>query len=260
MSEIKLGASKAQKPDYGIDAPGVRKGMFIAGVSGLVLLVLGLSFNIVWLLGISLLVASYGLFMAGYMTYASRVGKLHTRERLLDLVEISRPWQGSEAVLDVGCGRGLMMVGAAKRLDVRLQGIAVGIDLWSNVDQAENSPEATMLNARIEGVDERVHIDTGDARALPYPDASFDVLLSHWVVHNIESAEERLKILDEMLRVLRHGGVIAMADIAFAAQYLEHFKLRKVNHMQFLDGGVEAKIMGILSGNSFCPQALLIRK
>jgi hypothetical protein len=50
--------------------------------------------------------------LAGAQVLFSKVGKLRERDRLLDSI----PWRGDEAVLDVGCGRGLLLVGAAKRL------------------------------------------------------------------------------------------------------------------------------------------------
>ncbi len=85
------------------------------------------------------------------------------------IVATLRPWTGEEILLDVGCGRGLMLLGAARRLTT---GHAVGIDLWRDEDQAENSPEALEANARLEGVADRIRIDTGDARQLPYPNAT----------------------------------------------------------------------------------------
>jgi arsenite methyltransferase len=119
----------ASKPDYGIDAPGILRGMFIAGVGGAVLAVVAASAKRFGLLGagtastvasvltiLGVVVAAYGLYMGGYMTYGSRIGKLRTRDRLLDQVAELRPWRADEVVLDVGCGRGLMAIGAAKRL------------------------------------------------------------------------------------------------------------------------------------------------
>ena len=260
-------------PDYGIDAPGVRRGMFIAGAGGVLVAAFGAlaqgsgavgpglaSTVALALTALGLLVAVYGLYMGAYMTYGSRIGKLRTRDRLLDCVGELRPWQGVEAVLDVGCGRGLMAIGAAKRLGAAQHGLAVGIDLWRMEDQSANTPAAALDNARIEGVAGRVRIDTGDARALPYADGSFDVVLSHWVVHNLETTEDRLQALDEMLRVLRPGGAIALADIACIAEYEAHLRSRGVAELQLLDGGLEARVMGALSGGSYRPQALLARR
>mgnify|MGYP000745263105 CR=1 FL=1 len=119
--------------------------------------------------------------------------------------------------------------------------------------------QKTFLTAQMKRLDaaSTATIDTGDARALPYPDGSFDVVLSHWVVHNLEPAADRVKALDEMLRVLRPGGVLALADIASIAQYREHLQSRGVVQLRFQDGGFEARMMGVLSGGSYCPQALL---
>jgi ubiquinone/menaquinone biosynthesis C-methylase UbiE len=207
-----------------------------------------------WIYGLGVLVANYGILMGSYMTYASRMGKLRTRERLLDLAGQLRPWSGAEKVLDVGCGRGLMLVGAARRLT---SGNAVGIDLWRAEDQTGNSPDAAQTNARCEGVSDRIRVDTGDARQLPYADGSFDLVLSHWVVHNIPLAVDRERALGEMLRVLRTGGVLVLADIANVEEYRTYLLSKGVKGLRFVDGGAEAAIMGALSGGSYRPQALL---
>lgn len=255
------------RPDYGIDAPGVRLGMLAAGVAGLIMAVVsGLvgaytaqfpSPVIAACLTLGVLVAMYGFFMGGYMTWASRVGKLQTRQRLLDDAAHMLNWTGREKVLDVGCGRGLMLVGAALRLT---QGVAIGIDLWRAEDQANNTPEAALDNALLAGVADRISVDTGDARDLPYPDESFDLVVSHWVVHNIADPKDRLQVLDEMLRVLRPGGVIALADIEHVQEYRDHVLKNGAVDVKVLDGGAAAAVMGVLSGGSFRPQALLARK
>ncbi len=233
--------------------------MLIAGSTGLIAagappLILNGSNLATWISAIGFLVAAYGLFMGSYMTYGSRIGKLRSREKLLDLAATLRPWTGDEIVLDVGCGRGLMLVGAARRLAT---GHAVGIDLWRQEDQAENSPDALEANARSEGVADRIRIDTGDARELPYPNASFDMVLSHWVIHNIAEAADRRKALDEMLRVLRPHGVLVLADIENIREYRTYLASKGVTDMRTVSGGAEAVIMGALSGGSYRPQALL---
>jgi SAM-dependent methyltransferase len=79
------------------------------------------------------------------MVVSSKFGKLKARDSLLDAVSLSP----SDTVLDVGCGRGLLLIGAAKRVT---KGRAVGIDLWSTTDQFRNSSAATIANAAAEGV------------------------------------------------------------------------------------------------------------
>ena len=102
-----------------------------------------------------------------------------------------------------------------------------------------------------------LRIDTGDARQLPYPDGSFDAVLSHWVVHNLPDANDRQRALDEMLRVLRPGGVLVLADIAFIGEYRSYLSSKGFMRLQFDNGGAEAAIMGALSGGSYRPQALI---
>jgi arsenite methyltransferase len=159
------------------------------------------------------IICAYALFMGGLMIYESRIQKPHERERILDLIE----WRGDEYVLDVGCGRGLMLIGAALRLNT---GKAVGIDIWSGRDQADNSAVAPVENARLEGVANRVRVETADMRDMPFADNTFDVVLSSWVVHNVELAAERQKALAEMVRVLKPSGTLALTDIENRAEYL----------------------------------------
>ena len=102
------------------------------------------------------------LACAGLMLWSSKVGKARELERLLAAI----PWRGDEVVLDVGPGRGALLVRAARRLTA---GRAVGVDLWRVEDQSGNSPEATRSNARTERVGDRVALVSGDARQLPFP-------------------------------------------------------------------------------------------
>ncbi len=153
---------------------------------------------------------------AAVMVWGSRVGKLRLRDRLLG----GLAWRGDEAVLDVGCGRGLLLIGAAKRIP---RGRAVGIDLWQTEDQSGNSPEATGANARAERVSDRIALETGDARRLPFGDATFDAVVSSWALHNIYDREGRRQALIEIVRVLKPGGNAAILDIRHTTEYAEVF-------------------------------------
>jgi ubiquinone/menaquinone biosynthesis C-methylase UbiE len=166
--------------------------------------------------GVLGLVAAYLLGMGCLMLYGSKVGKLRRRDRLLEFV----PWTGAETVLDVGCGGGLMLIGAAKRLTT---GKAVGINFWQAKDQSNNNPEATLANAGLEGVSERVEVHTSDMRSLRFEDGTFDVILSHWVVHNLEEQQDRKTAMKEMARVLKPGGYMVLADIVHNDEYADAF-------------------------------------
>jgi len=206
------------RPDYGIDAPGVVRNLLIAGSVALLVSVLAYSGILPWTevarplkrMGTSMAIGFLG--MGSYMYYSSKFSKLHEREWLLDLI----PWRGDETVLDVGCGLGLMLIGAAKRLTT---GTAAGIDIWQTQDLSGNHPDAALENARREGVADRVTIATADMRQIPFPDGHFDVIVSNAAIHNLYKANERAAAVREIARVLKPGGACILADIRHEAEY-----------------------------------------
>ena len=120
-------------------------------------------------------------------------------------------------LLDVGCGSGLLLIGAAKRLTT---GEAVGVDIWNTKDLSNSGPEVALRNARVEGVAERVSVQEGDARRLPFADESFDVALSLNVLHNIPQRADREQALREIIRVLKPGGRAVLTDFRNTREYV----------------------------------------
>jgi ubiquinone/menaquinone biosynthesis C-methylase UbiE len=152
---------------------------------------------------------------AGFFLHTTLRGKLRIWERELDRAGLA----GNEQLLDLGCGRGAVLIEAARRLPA---GRAVGVDLWS-ADQSGNSLEATLANAAAAGVADRVEVHTADMTALPFADDSFDIVTSALAIHNIRSSEGRYLAVDEALRVLRPGGQLLVADPSpMARKYAAH--------------------------------------
>jgi arsenite methyltransferase len=205
------------KADYGLDAPSLVRNFAIGGaglvVAGLVFAVAGVAAlaGPLWLAGAMFLATSAA------MLHSSRRGKLIERDRLLDGLGL----RGDEQVLDVGCGRGLLLIGAAKRLE---SGRAVGVDIWSQVDQSDNRRSATLANAEAEGVGDRVEVVDGDMRELPFADASFDAVVSSLAIHNVHEAEGRERACFEIARVLRPGGRVAILDLSATGAYMVAFE------------------------------------
>lgn len=207
------------RPDYGVDAPRVVITMLgggaLAAIAGFALAPMAAPMApTAWraIIGTLRFGGLAWVATGAMMLLSSRVGKLRLRDRVLDALSLSP----DARVLDVGCGHGVLLIGAAKRVP---NGGAVGVDLWSQRDQHDNSRDATLRNAEREGVRERVEVRDADMRALPFPDASFDAVVSSLAVHNVEGAEERARAIREMVRVLRPEGRIALVDIAHTSDY-----------------------------------------
>jgi arsenite methyltransferase len=153
---------------------------------------------------------------AAWYIYATRSGKFRVWDRVLDGLRL----RGDETLLDLGCGRGAVLLAAAKRLP---QGRAIGVDLWQ-ADQTGNSPQATLANAELEDVADRIELHTADMTALPLADESVDVVVSNLAIHNIPTHAGRRLALDQAVRVLRPGGRLAIADLWETRQHAEHLR------------------------------------
>jgi arsenite methyltransferase len=206
-----------RRGDYGYDAPYAL--LMFAGIGT----ALAVAAAIAWWQRsgrAAAILTGYAVFClanAASFLYTTRRGKFVVWERILDELRL----RGDEAVLDMGCGRGLVLIGVARRLTT---GRVTGIDLWSTVDQSSNAREATLRNATVEGVADRIEVQTGDMRELPFAPESFDVVVSSLAIHNISGSGGRAQAITEAWRVLRPGGRLAIADIRVTRAYAERLR------------------------------------
>jgi len=237
-------AEAQSKPDYGVDAPGVIRNLFIAAVA---VFLFAIFLPVVKIGSVTFItrpmawttapaIALSGVLMVIYVKW----GKFRHRDRMLSLVD----WEGNEAVLDVGTGRGLLLIGAAKKLTT---GRAVGIDIWSAKDLSGNRPEGTLRNAALEGVTERVEVRSEDATKMSFPDASFDVVLTNVCIHNIPSRGGRDQACREIARVLKAGGVALVSDFIHLGDYAKAFR----------QAGARAERAGWFWFDTFPPMGIL---
>lgn len=253
----------SSRPDYGLDAPGVVRNLFLAGAAALLVAALawwGVIPRIlpVGSVGFNLLGSGRGMgiafiFTSLSMVYASRIGKLKRREWLLGQLS----WTGTERVLDVGCGRGLLLVAAARRLT---SGSAVGIDIWRTEDLTGNRPEATLANAVIEGVAERVTVETGDMRQMPFPDATFDRVVSSYAIHNIEEVAGRKRAIEEISRVLKPGGSAMIDDIRHYEEYRQVFASCGVELVGRVDNRLASLFWFVVTLGALRPGTMVVKK
>lgn len=213
----------AKRPDYGIDAPGVARNLFLIGAALLIASGVAGYFGSPWRFsffwpGIALFAES--LLMLSY----SKWGKLPHRDRMLRL----RAWHGDEQVLDVGTGRGLLLAGAAKKLTT---GRATGIDIWKSSDLSGNAREYTEQNLVWEGVAQKCVLVDENAVEMSFADGTFDVVVSNLCLHNISNRAARKRAVRQIARVLKPGGEVILSDFKKTGEYAR--ELRR--------GGLEVK-------------------
>lgn len=119
------------------------------------------------------------------------------RERAVELErEVARwlrPLDGREHVLDSGCGTGAFAVAIAGRVSS-----VVGVD----------TDEASLAVGR-RASPANVTLSTGDAAALPFGDASFDLAGCFRVLHHVPDPG---RVVAELARVVRPGGRVLLVD------------------------------------------------
>jgi O-methyltransferase StaMB len=140
-----------------------------------------------------------GYFRTGAETLAQALDA-HT-----DLVaEMARPGTG-EHILDVGCGIGAPAVRIAKRYGCEVTAV--------NISREQVRQGRQMIDEwRMSG---RVRIARGDARALDFPDGSFDAIVCLEAAGDIcVSDRDKHRFVRELHRVLRPGGHVGFSDLA----------------------------------------------
>ncbi len=125
-----------------------------------------------------------------------------------DLVAELARVKAAAHVLDVGCGLGAPALRIAGRYRCRVTGV--------NISREQVRQGRELITAR--GLSGRVVIQRGDARALEFPDGSFDAIVCLEAAADIcvtESDKDRL--VGELFRVLRPGGHVGFSDLALRA-------------------------------------------
>ncbi len=208
------------KADYGIDAPNVIMNLFIFGTLCILIGILFPEIHItksITLVNTAFFAWAIILFLEGLLMFLySKFGKAKHRDRILNMVD----WKGNEFVLDVGTGAGLLMIGAAKKLN---SGKSYGIDIWNKKDLSKNTSEQTIKNAELEKVSDKIELKNENITNLSFEDNYFDVIISNLCLHNISGKENRMKACEEISRVLKPNGKAIISDMKYMNEYKSAF-------------------------------------
>jgi arsenite methyltransferase len=209
-----------RRGDYGIDAPYILSGLVTVGA--VLLIAAAISLWIFHMPGVAtgcLVGAALTFASAASYFYTTRHGKFVVWAQLLSQAGL----RGDERIIDLGCGRGAVLLMAAQLLP---RGSATGVDIWRTFDQSGNNPEVTRRNAEREGVLDRIELLTADIRSIPLPDDSFDVIVSSLAIHNLSNPAARDEVIDEAVRLMRPGGTLFIADIRATSAYADRLRRR----------------------------------
>jgi arsenite methyltransferase len=115
------------------------------------------------------------------------------------------PLEPGAVVLDLGCGAGMDLLLAARRVGPR--GRAIGVDMTAAMRERARSGAAAA------GLADRIEVRAGFLEDLPVADASVDVIISNGVLNLVP---DKRRAFGEIRRVLRPGGRLQLADVVVA--------------------------------------------
>ncbi|GAA0166095.1 hypothetical protein LIER_21333 [Lithospermum erythrorhizon] len=171
-------------------------------------------------------------FAAGNIFYSSVSLQWEMGQRMVNAVP---DWSTVKHALDLGCGRGILLNAVALQLKKsgssgRVVGLTPARISGGNGSKITPNTLSTLRTACLEGVEEYVTCRAGDPRTLPFSDNYFDVVVSGVFLHTIgkefgqktaAASAERMRVLGEVVRVLKPGGVAVIWDLVHVPEFMQ---------------------------------------
>ncbi len=138
----------------------------------------------------------YGVFEDGETDLATAT------RRLTDLMLEAGQIEKGQRVLDVGCGTGAPACHIAQVTGAQVMGIST----------SETGVQASRQRALTQGLDGQVTFEVRDGMANGFPTDCFDRV---WALESSHLMRDRKRLIEEVARVLKPGGLLVMCDIVF---------------------------------------------
>ena len=163
-------------------------------------------------------------------------------------------------LLDIGCGCGILSVDLALKCpQLTIQSIDYWGSMWGY------SKEKCEMLAEEYNVADRIHFERASASALPFPDETFDIVISNMVFHEVADAKDKREVIKEALRVLKKGGQFVFQDLLLSEKLygntddlIRYIQATEVTSVSLEKTKEQINIPALLSSPSFFGNAALL--
>jgi len=199
-----------------------------------------------------------------YMSYAhyklsSSGGDLQTR--ISELLTSKIPPESKGRLLDIGCGSGVLSVEIAlKYPDLQID----AVDYWGG--SWGYSKESCENLAKENKVNDKITFLKASASSLPFPNETFDIIISNMVFHEVADTKDKRDVIKEAIRTLKKEGLFIFQD-QFKTQaiygktddLLSYIQSLGVKDLIFEEAGKASFIPPLLNNAMFFGSTALIK-
>jgi ubiquinone/menaquinone biosynthesis C-methylase UbiE len=157
------------------------------------------------------------------------------KARLIDRASI----QAGQDVLDLGCGTGTLTLMIKQAVPLAR---VTGLDGDSHV--------LSMARTKSAQAGLSIRWDLGMACNLPYPDQSFDTVVSSLVIHHLVH-QDKLRAFREVLRVLRPGGTFRLLDFGRPFNWLTRIQCAIMRNLEEVGDNFRGSLPAMLRDAAF---------